>query len=141
MGQQCFMLCSTLFYLCCQPCIIYNFSFCRWVSSWIAAHVSFKYVCNDIFTDLLMTLTFTFIPVISWPLISVWLFWDSQSAINMFGPGLYTVQTLYWCICSILCCNSGHSVATSLLSIVTNGSWSLMTHSSQAKQYSGTSTQ
>ena len=68
-GQYCVMLCSTSSFLCGQPCIIYVFSFCRWVSSLVATCMSFVSVHIGIFTD-----TFMFTPVISWFLFSVCLF-------------------------------------------------------------------
>ena len=61
----CLMLCSTLSFLCGQACNIYDFSFCRWVSSCVAGCMSSMEVHTCIITDALMALTFMFIPVIS----------------------------------------------------------------------------
>ena len=94
-GQYCHVLCSTSLLLYGQPSIIYKFSFCTWVSSHVAASMSSMQVHTGIFSDVLMTFTFMFIPVISWTFFSVWLLWDSQSAIYKSGPGLYMMHTLY----------------------------------------------
>ena len=103
-GQYCLMPCSTSFF-CDQPCIIYVFTFCRWVSSHVANCMSSMDVHTEIFNDVLMALTFIIIPAISWSLFFVWLFQDSQSTTYRSGPGLYMMYTLYWCILSTTHCN------------------------------------
>ena len=91
-AQYCFMLCSTSSFLCGQPCIMYNFSLCRSVSSRVAACMSSIDAHTGIFTDVIMACTFIFMPVISWSFISVWLLWDSQSAMYRSHPSLYIIQ-------------------------------------------------
>ena len=57
---------------------------------------------------------------------SSWLCCDSQSAVNIFGPGLYRIWTLYWWIFNRMCCVHFNSVAMSFLNIATNGLWLVM---------------
>ena len=68
------------------------------------------------FTDVLMTLTFMFMPVISLSVFA-WLFWDSLSVMHGSGPGLYIMHTLYCCILSKMHCNCWDNMATCLPSI------------------------
>ena len=82
---------------------------------------------------------FMFMPVISWFLFSVWLFWDNQSAMYRSWLCLYKMHTQYWWMCSIMCYKCWDSLATSLLTIATNGLWSVITHTSLAKSHGGTS--
>ena len=128
------MLCSNLSFLSDYPCIIYDFHFYMWVSSYVAACMSSMDVYKGILTDVWMVFTFLLIPVISWSLFSAWLFWDSDSIKNTSGPSLYMTCTLYWCILSIMHCNFGDSMATSLLSSATNSLLSVMMHTSLVKQ-------
>ena len=95
------MLCSTSSFLCGQPCIIYAFRFCRWVSSHVTTCMSSVEVHIGKFHGVMMALTFMLILVMSWSLLSVWLFWDSWSTMCKSGPGLYMICTLHWCILSI----------------------------------------
>ena len=61
---------------------------------------------------------------ISSSLPSLWLCCESQSAINISGPGLYRIWTLYWWIFNRICCMHYDSIAVSLLNMATNGLWS-----------------
>ena len=74
------------------------------------------------------------IPTISWSLFSVWLWWDSQSAMYRSGPGLYNMHTLYWWMLSIMHCSHYKRVVISLLTIATNGFWSVIMFTSLVKQ-------
>ena len=65
---------------------------------------------------------------------SSWLCYHSQYAINISGPGLYIIWTLYWWIFNRMCCMHCNSVATSFLNIATNGLWLVMMRTSLAKQ-------
>ena len=69
LGQYCLILCSSPSFLCGQPCIIYAFSFCRLVSSCVAACMSSMGVHTGIFTDVVIALTFMLIPENTWSLI------------------------------------------------------------------------
>ena len=70
----------------------------------------------------------------SWSLLSVWLWWDSKSTMYRFGPGLYKLCMLYWWMCSIMDCSHYDRVVMSLLTIATNGLWSVITFTSLVKQ-------
>ena len=132
-GQYCPTLCSTSF-LCGQPCMMYAFTFCRCVSSCVAVWIYSMDMQTGMFTEVLIALMFMLIPEIPWFLFSVWLLWDNQSMMYKCGLGLHLIQILYWCILSIICCNCWDSMATPLLSNATNGLWSVMMHTSLAKQ-------
>ena len=117
------MPCYNLSFLCGQALIMYDLSFCKWASSCVASCMSSMDVHRGIFTDMLMTFTFTFMPEISWPLFSAWLIQGSQSVMCRSGPGLYMMCTLYCHIFSIIHWKHWYNMATSLLSIANNGLW------------------
>ena len=78
-----------------QPAITKHFSHCKCSSytaacciCWIDMHSGASvYVCT--------VSTLTSIPNIASSLFSLWLCWDSQSAIKISGPSLYIILTLY----------------------------------------------
>ena len=94
------------------------FSFCMWASSSVAAYMSSMDVHTGTSTDGIYTCIHA---RDSWSLSSVWLFLDIQSVMYKSGSGLSIMQTLHWCICSIICCNCWNNMAISLLRIATNG--------------------
>ena len=103
---------------------------------WGAIFISSIIVHNGIFTNLMMmACMFTFIQVISWSVLSVWLFKDNQSIMYSFGPCLYIMYTLYWWMHSMMCCKHWDKVAASILIIATNDLWSVMMHTSLTKQW------
>ena len=59
---------------------------------------------------------------------------DSLSAMYESGTVFYKMCILYWCIHSIMHFNCWDDMSMSFLSIATNGSWSVMIHTSLAKQ-------
>ena len=73
-----------------------------------------------------MALAFSCLPGIYMSLFSFWFCLDSQSAMNISGPGLYMILTLYWCILSRIHCSLCDSVAMCFLNIVTSSLWSLL---------------
>ena len=81
-----------------------------------------------------IALTLMLRPHISLSLFSSWLCHDSQSAMNSLRPGLYSMHTLYQCLCRIMHCGCCDHVATSLPIMDTNGLWYVMTCTSFAKQ-------
>ena len=127
-GQYCLMLCSTSSLLHGLPCIIYSFCSCSCAFSHIAYCMSSIGTHTGMFIEVLMALMFIVIPSVSW--LSVWLLWESLSMMYMPGPGLYMMYTLYWCSHRIIQCNHWDCMVRSLLSIATNGLWSVMTHTS-----------
>ena len=82
----------------------------------------------------LMVLIFICMSGISTSLFSLWFCLESQSSINMSGPGLYMIQALYWCILSRIHCSLCDSVAMSL-NIATSGMWSVMMLTYLTKQW------
>ena len=99
---------------------VYNFRIYRLTSWWVASCISSMDVHIGIFTDVLMACTFMFMPMISLSLFSVQLFRDNQPTVYRCGPGLYTMDALYWSMCSMMCCKCWDSVETSLLIIAIN---------------------
>ena len=73
-----------------------------------------------------MSSIFSCMPGISVPLLSVWLYQESQSVMNRSSSGLYIILTLYWCILSKIHCILCDNVATSFLKIATSGLWSVI---------------
>ena len=72
-------------------------------------------------------LTFMLRPHISLSMFSLWLCNDNQSLINSSGPGLYSMCTMYWCMCIIMHCRHCGNVATSLPIIASSDLLSGMT--------------
>ena len=133
-GQWDLIMCSISSLLCHQPCIMYHFSSCRWAHSYVTTSISSMDVHTGIFAAVLMAFTFMIMPVTSRSFSTVWLAQGSQSAKYRSGPGFYIMHTMYWCKCNIMYCSHWDNVAISLLSIATNGLWSVMMYTSLAKQ-------
>ena len=107
---------------------------CRCISLAVTSYTSNIDVQTGRSTDVTITLTLMLRPHISLYLFSLWLHYDSHSAMNNSGPGLYRMCTLYWGMHRITHCRHCDNVATSLPIIATNGLWSVMTCTSQTKQ-------
>ena len=60
--------------------------------------MSGMHVYTGMFTDVLMTFMFSFIPGVSCCLFCYWLLWDSQDVMFQSRASLYMMGTLYWCI-------------------------------------------
>ena len=133
-GQWCFILCSTLSFMCGQLCIVYDFSFCRFAFSQVAVGIFSVDVHTGIFTDVLIAYMFMLMPVISWFFFSVWLFQHSQSAMYSSEPCLYMMHTQYYWMCIKMHHSHWNSMTTSLLIIADCGLWSVLVHTFSVKQ-------
>ena len=132
-GHYICILFSTLCLVCCQLCIMHDFSLCRSASLMVAACISSIDKNIGMSTALLVACMLMLMPVISWSLFSTCLFQDDQSTMHN-QPDLYKMHTLYWRMPSLMQCNHWDSVATPLLIIITNGLWSIILHTSLPKQ-------
>ena len=105
--------------LCGQPLILYFCNICSSASVLITFLMTSTGVHTVTSVAMLSMCMLMFMPAISWSLPSVWLWWDSQSAIYRSGPGLYNMH-MYW----FMSCSYCHGVAVSLLTIAINDLWS-----------------
>ena len=115
--------------------MIYAFSSYRYASLAFTSCIS----CTDVHTGkstaVSIMLMFILMPHIFLFLFSSWLCHDSQSAMNSFGTGLYSMHTLYCCICRIMHFRHYDNITVSLPIIATNGLQTVMTCTSYTKQY------
>ena len=98
-----------------QPAIIKHFNHCKCLSCATAHCICWINMHSGTSADICTASTLMLMSCMASSLFSSWLCQDSQSAIKIFGPGLYSILTQYWCI--LLC----ERVATSFLNIATRG--------------------
>ena len=104
--------------------ITYVVSVFRGSSAWVACLISSSIIHSRMSAHVSIALIFRFIPMISSPVPSVWLYLDNQSAILSYGSVLYRIY-----------CNLGDKVVISFLNKATNGLWSVIMLTSWTKQW------
>ena len=109
MGQYFCMSCATSSFCCGQSCIC-AFSSCRCASSTVASCILHIDVHTGRSTAVSIALMFMLRPLTSSTLFSLQLCHDSQSIMNSSGPGLYSIHTLYWYMCRIMCYSHCYNV-------------------------------
>ena len=117
-----------------HPTIIKDFNHCRSSSHMVTCCICWIDMHSGTLANVCTASTITSIPLIASSLFSLWLCWDSQSAIKISGSSLHITLILYWCFLSrmhwILC----DRVTTSFLNIAIRGLWYVITCTSLAKQ-------
>ena len=117
-----------------QPAMINPISCCKCSSCVVACCICWTHMYSGTFIDACFASTLMSMSCIAASLFSLWFRLDSQSAIKIFSPGLYSILTLYWCILRRMCWIHCNKVATSSLTFATRGLWSVIILISLAKQ-------
>ena len=117
-----------------HPAMIRFFNFWRWLSCVDACCITATDMHSRMSVALCIASTQMSKSFIGLSLPSMWLYLDSQSAINISGPGLYMIWTLYWWTFYNIYWIHCDNVATSFLNIAMSGLWSVMTSTSLPKQ-------
>ena len=119
MGQYFCMSCVMSSFLCGKPLMKYVFGSCRCSLAIASVYLILMYGLTDPL-PISITLTFKLEPHIS-ILLSLWLCYQCQSAMNGLEPGFYSMCTVYWCMHRVIYCRCCDNTATSLPIIGPNG--------------------